>query len=161
MFSRIPKFPVSVDQRPHRREIAVRAAETGVQRAGEQDTPRQVDTAPIAVQADLGPALGPEIGVRRPGDVAEQAGGKADAAVDERDLGAHAFELDAKARIVEAHQFCSPSDGSPDPRGHGDDARRQLGGNARLLLRHHRGRRAKLGVYGDLGKWPWRPLRRA
>src|SRR5690606_10755667 len=87
--------------------------------------------------------------------------GMAEAAGDERDLGAHAFELDAEARIVEAHQFCTPPYGSPDARGHGDDARRQLGGNARLLLRHHRGRRSKLGVYGDLGKWPWRPLRRA
>ena len=65
------------------------------------------------------------------------------------------------ARVVETDEFAPPPDGGADARGHVDYARRQLGGNARLLLRHHGGRRSKLGVYGDLGKWPWRPLRRA
>ncbi len=91
----------------------------------------------------------------------ELRAGKADAAVDERDLGAHALEFDAKARVVEPYQFGPPPDGGADARGHGDDARRQLGGDARLLLRHHGGGRAVLGIDGDLGERSRRPFGRA
>ena len=59
----------------------VGAAEPGVQCAREQDAAGNVDAAPVAVQSDLGPAFGTEIGVGRPGDIAEQAGGEPDAAV--------------------------------------------------------------------------------
>ncbi len=76
--------PLFIDQRPHRRKIGVGAAKTGVQRAGEQNTSGNIDAAPIAVQADLGPALGAEVGVGRPGDIAEQTRGEPDAAVARR-----------------------------------------------------------------------------
>ena len=73
--------PVGADERPHRRKFGVGAAEARIKRARQQDAARNVDAAPIAMEPDLGPALGAEIGVRRPGNVAEQARGKADAAV--------------------------------------------------------------------------------
>nr|WP_260580364.1 hypothetical protein [Sphingopyxis sp. PET50] len=73
--------PLTRHERSHRRKIAVSAAEARVERPRQQDAARNVDTAPVAVQADLGAAVGAEIGVRRPGDIAEQARGKTDAAV--------------------------------------------------------------------------------
>src|SRR3546814_12123428 len=71
----------------HCGKFGVGAAEARVKRAREQDAPRNVDAAPVAVEADLGAAFGAEIGVRRPGDVAEQARRETDAAVGRRFIG--------------------------------------------------------------------------
>src|SRR3546814_20918434 len=68
-------------------KFGVGAAKARVKRARKQNTPRNVDAAPIAMQADLGPAFGAEIGVRRPGDVAEKARREADGAVGRRFIG--------------------------------------------------------------------------
>src|SRR3546814_5175387 len=81
------RSPFGRHEAAHRGKFCVGAAEARVKRAREEDTPPNVDAAPVAVQADLGAAFGAEIGVRRPGDVTEQARREAHAAVGRRFIG--------------------------------------------------------------------------
>jgi len=55
------------------------AAEIGKQGLRDHDPARPVDPDPIAVKRHVHSALGPELGMRLPGDVGKQAGGEAQA----------------------------------------------------------------------------------
>ena len=50
------------------------AAQRSVKRLGEQRPACRIDGYPIAVESDLHPALGPELGVGAPADIGQQAG---------------------------------------------------------------------------------------
>src|SRR3546814_1782492 len=65
--------PFGRHEAAHCGKFGVGAAEARVKRAREEDTPRNVDAAPVDVEADLGAAFGAEDGVRRPGRVQERS----------------------------------------------------------------------------------------
>src|SRR3546814_11295156 len=81
------RSPFGRHEAAHRGKFCVGAAEARLKRAREEDTPRNVDAAPVAVQADLGAAFGAVTGVRRPGAVAEQDLREPHAAVGRRLIG--------------------------------------------------------------------------